>query len=178
MGIFDALFRNKIGAPSRKELFDNRVNVYEEIIRIKNDMENQAYEDFKETNNSDWFLLQAKEKRVNNCFVNAEISEDDYLKYINVYHEAMKQLVSNYIDGQDETSIYGILRNSLKRIKKENIHLLNIDKMEFDLWSQIEVSAELAQLTISQIINSGEYVQAVDDNKQICSYQVRRHFRK
>ena len=178
MGIFDALFRNKIGAPSRKELFDNRVNVYEEIVRIKNDMENQAYDDFKNLNNSDWFLLQAKEKRVNNCFINGEISEDDYLKYINAYREAMKQLISNYIDDQDENSLYGILRNSLKRIKQENIYLLNIDKMEFDLWNQIEASAELAQLTISQIVNSGEYVHAVKDNKQICSYQVRRHFRK
>ena len=178
MKIFEAMFRNKIGAPSRKELFDNRINVYKEIVRIKNDMENHVYEDFKKTNNSDWFLLQAKEKRINNCFVNGEISEDDYLKYINAYCVAMKQLVSNYIDEQDETSIYGILRNSLKRIKKENVHLLNIDKMEFDLWSQIEVSAEIAQLTISQIINSGEYAQAAKYDKQINSYQVRKHFRK
>ncbi len=178
MGIFDAIFRNKIGAPSKKELFDNRVSVYEEIVRIKNNMENQAYEDFETTNNSDWFLLQAKENRINNCFINGEISENDYLKYINAYREAMKQLVSNYIDGQDENTIYGILRNSLKRIKKENIHLLNIDKMEFDLWNQIEISAELAQLTISQIINSREYAQAVQNDKQINSYQLRQHFRK
>ena len=50
--------------------------------------------------------------------------------------------------------------------------------MEFDLWNQIEISAELAQLTILKIMNDSEYDQAVKDNKQISSYQVKRHFRK
>ena len=178
MGIFDAIIREKIGAPSKKELFDNRISIYEKIVRIKNYMENQTYEDFKNTNNYDWFFFLAKENRISNCFINGEISEDDYLKYINIYHETMKQLVSNYIDEQDENTVYGILRNSLKRIKKENVSLLNIDKMEFDLWNQIEISAELAQLTILKIMNDSEYDQAVKDNKQISSYQVKRHFRK
>lgn len=176
--MFGSMFRNKIGAPSKKELLDNHVNIYEKIINIKNDMESLAYEDFKSTNNSDWFLLQAKEKRINNCFANGEISEECYLKYINEYREKMKRLISYYIDGQDENSEYGLLRNTLKRLKKENIHLLNIDKMKFDLWVQIEISAELAQLTISQIINSNEYSRAKKNDEIITNYQIRRHFRK
>lgn len=178
MGILDAMFRNKIGAPSKKELFDNRVSVYEKIVEIKNDMEDHALKDFQDMNISDWLILQAKEKQINNRFINGDISEDDYLNLINACREAMKDAIVNYIDGQDEETVYGILKNSLKRIKKENVHLLNIDKMEFDLWSQIEVSAEIAQLTISQIINSGEYTQAAKYDKQINGYQVRKHFRK
>ena len=245
MGIFDAMFRNKIGAPSKKELYDNRVSVYEKIVKIKNDMENQAMEDFQNSNNSSWLILQAKEKQINNQFINGDISEEDYLDLINACREAMKDAVASYIDGQDEKTvygilknsriitskealkllsdlrlgvsmnmlkdiklekvqslitqiepytlrkilgsnfneqeeniIYGILKNSLRRIKKENIHLQNIDKMKFDWWRQIEASAELAQLTIAQIVNSGEYSQAARDNKQIMDYQVRRRFKR
>lgn len=178
MGIFDAMFRNKIGAPSKKELYDNRVSVYEKIVKIKNDMENQAMEDFQNSNNSSWLILQAKEKQINNQFINGDISEEDYLDLINACREAMKDAVASYIDGQDEKTVYGILKNSLRRIKKENIHLQNIDKMKFDWWRQIEASAELAQLTIAQIVNSGEYSQAARDNKQIMDYQVRRRFKR
>ena len=178
MGILDAMFRNKIGAPSKKELFDNRVSIYGKIVEIKNDMEDHALKDFQDMNISDWLILQAKEKQINNRFINGDISEDDYLNLINACREAMKDAIVNYIDGQDEETVYGILKNSLKRIKKENIHLQNIDKMEFDWWRQIEASAELAQLTITQIVNSGEYSQSIRDNKQIAYYQVRKHFKK
>lgn len=141
-------------------------------------MEDHALKDFQDMNISDWLILQAKEKQINNRFINGDISEDDYLNLINACREAMKDAVTNYIDGQDEETVYGILKNSLKRIKKENIHLQNIDKMEFDWWRQIEASAELAQLTITQIVNSGEYSQSIRDNKQIADYQVRKHFKK
>ena len=178
MKVLDAMFRNKIGALSKMELFDNRVSVYKKIVEIKSDMENHALKDFQDMNFSAWFVLQANEKRINNNFVNGDISEKDYVNLINTCHYAMKQVIANYIDGQDEETVYGILKNSLKRIKKENIHLQNIDKMEFDWWKQIEVSAELAQLTITQIVNSGEYSRAVRDNKQIIKHHVRKHLNK
>lgn len=178
MGLFDAIFRSKIGAPSKKELFDNRVSVYEKIVKIKNDMENNAIQDFQDKNISDWLVLQAKEKQINNRFINGDISEEEYVESINACRDALKQVIASYIDCQDESSVYGVLRDTLKRVKKENIHLQNIDKMMFDWWKQIEASAELAQLTISQIINSEEYFQAERDNKQITDYQIGRHFRK
>ena len=175
---FGTIFRSKIGVPSKKELFDNRINVYKKIIRVKNDMESHAYEDFKNFNNSDWFLLKATEKRINRSFINGEISENDYLKYINACHEAMRQFLSDYIDRQDENSVYCILRNDLKYIKKENAHLLNIDKMSFDSWIQIVTSAELARLTMLKIINGVEYSKAVKSEKDIISYQVSKYLRK
>ena len=171
MEIFDAMFRFKIGFPSKAKMLDNKIFVYEEIIRLKNEMEKQAYIDFQSDNNIDWFLLQAKKKKINRNFIDGIISEKNYLECLEACYSELKILLANYIDNQSDNSIYGFFRNRLKKIKKENIHLLNISNMDFDLWFQIEKSVILAQLTINQIVNSREYLESLKNDKFIKKFQ-------
>lgn len=178
MGIFDSIFRNKIGAPMKSEIINNKISVYKNIINLKNNMENQAIKDLNEGNNGDWILLSGKRKQVDYLFANGQISDDKYTELCEQLQNLYLKIISTFIDSQGENTIYGISRDSLKRIKRENVRLPNIEQMEFDLWRQIVSSAELAELTIVQITNSSEYLDSVKADKIIRDYQVRKHFRK
>ena len=46
-----------------------------------------------------------------------------------------------------------------------------MSKMQFDYWQNIVNSAELAELTIAQIINSSDYKIATNNDKLIQDYQ-------
>lgn len=178
MGIFDSIFRNKIGAPLKSELMNNQVLVYRKIINLKDNMESQAINDLTNLNDGNWILLSGKKKRIEYLFANGEISEKDFIELNNKLRDSYLEIISLFIDSQGENTIYDISRNSLKRIKRENVRLPNISQMEFDLWRQIVNSAKLAELTIAQITNSYEYMDSVKNDKIIRDYQVRNHFRK
>ena len=178
MGIFDSIFRNKIGAPLKSELMNNQVLVYRKIINLKDNMESQAINDLTNLNDGNWILLSGKKKRIEYLFANGEISEKDFIELNNKLRDSYLEIISLFIDSQGENTIYDISRNSLKRIKRENVRLPNVSQMEFDLWRQIVNSAELAELTIAQIANSSEYMDSVKNDKIIRDYQVRNHFRK
>ena len=178
MGIFDSIFRNKIGAPLKSELMNNQVSVYRKIINLKDNMESQAINDLTNLNDGNWILLSGKKKRLEYLFANGEISEKDFIELNNKLRDSYLEIISLFIDSQGENTIYDISRNCLKRIKRENVRLPNVSQMEFDLWRQIVNSAELAELTIAQITNSSEYMDSVKNDKIIRNYQVRNHFRK
>lgn len=178
VGIFDSIFRNKIGAPLRSEMLNDQLGVYQKIINIKNNMEQCAIRDFLENNDNDWLLVQAEKKRNDYLFSSGKLRGEDYVRMCNNLENQEKNLVSLYIDGSDDTTIYGILRNSLKQLKKNYRNLPNMDKMEFDLWVQIVLSSELATTTIIQIMGSDKYNDAVKFDQAVVSQQVRRKFGK
>lgn len=176
MGIFSALFRNSVGLPGKSEILNNHVEVYQRIIDDKHGMEKKALEDLNK--NSNWQLLNLKKNQIDYDVQNGKISSADWVSMLNQIEDLKFEMIANYIDGQNSDTIYGILRDGLKRLKSKNINLPNMDKMNFDLWRQIVDSAELAELTIAQIVNGRDYVQACKNDKIIREYNVRRHFRK
>lgn len=178
MGMFDSIFRNKIGAPLRSGMLNGQIEVYQKIINIKNDMEQRAIKDFLENNDNDWLLVQAEKKRNDYLFSSGKLKGEDYVRMCNNLENQEKNLIALYIDGSDDTTIYGILRDSLKQLKKRYRNLPNMDRMEFDLWVQIVLSSELANTTIIQIMGSDKYTDAVKFDRAVVSQQVRRKFGK
>ena len=178
MGMFDSIFRNKIGAPLRSGMLNGQIEVYQKIINIKNDMEQRAINDFLENNDNDWLLIQAEKRKNDYLFSSGKINGEDYIQMCNGLENQEKKLIAFYIDGSDDTTIYGILRDSLKQLKKRYKNLHNMDRMEFDLWVQIVLSSELANTTIIQIMGSDKYTDAVKFDKAVVSQQVRRKFGK
>lgn len=176
MGIFSSLFRNSVGLPGKSEVLNNHVEVYKKIIGDKQSMEEKALEDLEK--NSDWKLLNLKKNQIDYDVQNGRISSDEWVSMSNQIEDLKLRIIADYIDSQNSDTIYGILREGLKTLKNNNINLPNMNQMEFDLWRQIVDSAELAELTIAQIVNGREYVQASKNDKIIRDYNVRRHFRK
>ena len=176
MGLFEALFRNKIGVSSKSEILNNHIDVYRKIIENRNVMESKALTDLEHLPEWQIYLLEKNQLDYNSK--NQSISFEDW-SLANQKLETLRfKIISNYIDSQSDETIYGVLRNGLKTLKQRNINLPNISQMEFDLWRQIVNSAELAELTIAQIANSSEYMDSVKNDKIIRDYQVRNHFRK
>lgn len=178
MGMFDSIFRNKIGAPLRSGMLNGQIEVYQKIINIKNDMEQRAINDFLENNDNDWLLIQAEKRKNDYLFSSGKINGEDYIQMCNGLENQEKKLIAFYIDGSDDTTIYGILRDSLKQLKKRYRNLPNMNRMEFDLWVQILLSSELANTTIIQVMGSDKYTDAVKFDKAVVSRQVRRKFGK
>lgn len=176
MGIFGSLFRNKVGMPAKSEILNNHVAVYKKIIDDKNSMAQKALADLQ--NSSQWQTVLMKKERLDNSFSKGTVSDEEWIYLNNQLEELKLRIMANYIDEQNSDTIYGILKDSLVNLKKRYISLPNIDKMEFDCWLHIVDSAELAEITISQIVNSVEYVQSTKDDKTIREYQVRRYFRR
>lgn len=176
MGIFGSLFRNKVGMQSKSESLNNHISIYQKIIDDKNTMEKKALDDLQ--NMPSWQMLFARKSQIDFEISQGKVSADEWSKISSEIESLKHEMMSQYIDGQDEGTIYGILRNGLKVIKTENINLPNMNEMKFDFWVQIEESAELAQISILQIQSSDTYMDAIKNDKLIRDYQVRRHFRK
>ncbi len=178
MGLFDSILRNKIGAPFRSELLNNQLNVYKKIIEIKDNMEQQAISDLQDNSDCDWRVIQAQKDQNDYMFTHAKISKEEFLAIYNTLEQKEKSFIADYIDGSDDTTIYGVLRNSLKNIKRKYHYLPNIDQMNFDYWLQIVSSSELAKTTIAQITGSDKYIDAVKSDNQVISHQTRKKFRR
>ena len=176
MGLFDSILRNKIGVIPKSEVLNNHIDVYKKIIENRNEMESKALFDLQ--NVPEWQEYLLKKNQFDSASSAQNISYEQWTE-INKELEALKdKIMGDFIDSQGAETIYGILRNGLKNLKKRYIILPNIEQMEFDLWGQIVSSAELAELTIVQITNSSEYLDSVKADKIVRDYQVRKHFRK
>lgn len=176
MGLFNSLYRNKVGLPSKSEVLNNHINVYKKIIENRNVMENKALADMEHL--PDWQVYLLKKEQLDYESKNQSVSFEAW-SIVNQELETMRfKILSSYIDSQSDETIYGVLRNGLKNLKNQNMNLPNIAQMEFDLWRQIVDSAELAELTIAQITNSSEYLNSAKTDKMVRDYQVRKHFRK
>lgn len=176
MGMFSSLFRNSVGLPGKSEVLNNHVEVYQKIIDDKQRMEKRAIEDLEK--NSAWQLLKLKKNQIDYNAQNGNVSSDEWVSMSDQIDDLKLRMIADYIDSQNSDTIYGILRDGLKSLKRKNINLPNMSQMEFDLWREIVDSAELAELTIAQIINSQEYVQSSKNDQIIRDYNVRKHFRK
>lgn len=176
MGLFDSILRNKIGVTPKSEVLNNHIVVYKKIIENKNEMESKALLDLQIV--PEWQEYLLKKNQFDSVSSVQNISYEQW-REINKELETLKdKIMGDFIDSQGTETIYGILRNGLKKLKKRYIRLPNIEQMEFDLWRQIVSSAELAELTIVQITNSSEYLDSVKADKIVRDYQVRKHFRK
>lgn len=178
MGLFDSIFRNKIGAPFRSELLNNQIGVYKKIIDVKDNMEQQAISDLQDSSECDWRVIQAQKTQNDYMFTHAKIGKEEFLAMYNALEQKEKRVIADYIDGSDDDTIYGILKNSLKNIKRKYHYLPNIDQMDFDCWLQIVSSSELAKTTIAQITSSDKFVNAVKSDNQVISHQTRKKFRR
>lgn len=176
MSIFGSLFRNKIGMQPKSESLNRHIGVYQKIIDDKNTMEAKALEDLKNTQQWNGYLFE--KMQVDNLSKSSNITYEEWVSLNNALEDFKDKIISDFIDCQSDDTIYGILRNGLNMLKKKNINLLNMSKMQFDYWQNVVDSAELAELTITQIINSSDYKTATNNDKLIQDYQTRRHFRK
>ena len=160
----------------KSESLNRHIGVYQKIIDDKNTMEARALEDLKNT--QEWNRYLFEKIQLDNISKSSNITYEEWV-YLNTAVEDFKdKIISDFIDCQSDDTIYGILRNGLNMLKKNNINLLNMSKMQFNYWQNIVDSAELAELTIAQIINSSDYKTATNNDKLIQDYQTRRHFRK
>lgn len=176
MGMFDSLFRNKIGMPTSSEILNRHIDVYKKIVEDKNTMEMMANDELQ--NMFQWQEILMRKEQLDCETGKGNISYDEWC-LLNQEVEDMKlEAMSDYIDSQSSNTIYGVLKDGLKILKRKNINLPNISQMEFDLWKQIMDSAELAQLSIVQIMNSDDYIDSMKSDKIIRDYQARRYFRK
>lgn len=176
MGLFDSLYRNRVGLPAKSEVFEKHLDVYRKIITDKNTMEEKALADLETA--SEWQEYLFRRLQLDNLSKSANVSYEEWLELNHEIENLKEKIISDFINTQDENTIYGVLRDRLRNLKKNNISLPNMDRMYFDLWEQIVSSAELAELTITQIVNSNDYRNAVKNDRLIRDYQVRNHFRK
>lgn len=176
MGLFDSLYRNRVGLLAKSEILNNHIDVYTKIIESRTVMEEKARLDLQSS--SEWQVYLLKKEQLDYKVKTCSTSFEEWTIVSRELESLRFKIISNYIDSQSDETIYGVLRNGLKTLKQRNINLPNISQMEFDLWRQIVNSAELAELTIAQITNSSEYMDSVKNDKIIRDYQVRNHFRK
>ncbi len=176
MGMFDSLFRNKVGMPTSSDILNRHIDVYKKIIEDKNTMENRAIDELQKV--SQWQTLLMRREQLDYETRKGNISYDEWC-LLNQELETLKlEIMSDYIDSQSSDTIYGVIRSGLQNLKRRNINLPNMNQMEFDVWKQIVDSAELAQLSIVQVMNSDKYIDSMNSDKIVRDYQVRRHFRK
>ena len=108
MGIFESIFRNKIGMTPKSEVFNNHIEVYKKIIDDKNFMEQRALEELKKI--PQWQLLESKKDQLAWQVRNGNISLDESISSSNQIDELMLKELASYIDRQNSDSIYGILK--------------------------------------------------------------------
>lgn len=176
MGIFESIFRNKIGMTPKSEVFNNHIEVYKKIIDDKNFMEQRALEELKKI--PQWQLLESKKDQLAWQVRNGNISLDESISSSNQIDELMLKELASYIDRQNSDSIYGILKAGLNNLKLKYINLPNMKDMEFDFWNNIVMSSELAEISIVQITSGSDYREACKCDKIIRNYDVRRHFKR
>ena len=176
MGIFESIFRNKIGMTPKSEVFNNHIEVYKKIIDDKNFMEQRALEELKKI--PQWQLLESKKDQLAWQVRNGNISLDESISSSNQIDELMLKELASYIDRQNSDSIYGILKAGLNNLKLKYINLPNMKDMEFDFWNNIVMSSELAEISIVQITSGSDYREACKYDEIIRNYDVRRHFKR
>ena len=176
MGIFESIFRNKVGMTPKSEVFNNHIEFYKKIIDDKNFMEQRALGELKKI--PQWQLLESKKDQLAWQVRKGNISLDESLSLSNQIDDLMLKEFASYIDNQNSDSIYGILKTGLNNLKMKYINLPNMKDMEFDFWNNIVKSSELAEISIVQITSSSNYKDALKNDKIIRDYNVRRHFRR
>ena len=176
MSILESLFRDKIGITPKSEVYTRHIQVYQKIIDDKEMMEHKAILDLARL--PQWQVVVMKESQLAGFIKNGNISLKEWIKLNNEVDRLKSKVVSDYIDGQNSDTIYGIIKDGLERLKNSNINLLNMDLMKFGFWKEIVASAELAQLTILKIVNSDVYVNDINNDKMIKDYKVRKSFKR
>ena len=166
----------KLACPTSSDILNRHIDVYKKIIEDKNTMENRAIDELQKV--SQWQTLLMRREQLDYETRKGNISYDEWC-LLNQELETLKlEIMSDYIDSQSSDTIYGVIRSGLQNLKRRNINLPNMNQMEFDVWKQIVDSAELAQLSIVQVMNSDKYIDSMNSDKIVRDYQVRRHFRK
>lgn len=176
MGMFDSLFRNKVGMPTSSDILNRHIDVYKKIVEDKNTMENRAIDELQKK--SQWQTLLMRKEQLDYETRKGNLSYDEWCSLNQEIEDMKLETMADFIDSQGSNTIYGVLKDGLKNLKKKNINLPNMSRMEFDVWKQIVDSAELAQLSIVQVMNSDKYIDSMNSDKIVRDYQVRRHFRK
>lgn len=176
MGMFDSLFRNKVGMPTSSDILNRHIDVYKKIVEDKNTMENRAIDELQKV--SQWQTLLMRREQLDYETRKGNISYDEWCSLNQEIEDMKLETMADFIDSQGSNTIYGVIRSGLQNLKRRNINLPNMNQMEFDLWKQIVDSAELAQLSIVQVMNSDKYIDSMNSDKIVRDYQVRRHFRK
>lgn len=176
MGIFESIFRNKIGMTPKSEVFNNHIEVYKKIIDDKNFMEQRALDELKKI--PQWQLLESKKEQLAWQVRKGNISLEESLSLSNQIDDLMLKELASYIDSQNSDSIYGILKAGLNNLKMKYINLPNMKDMEFDFWDNIVKSSDLAEISIVQITSSSDYKDAFKNDKIIRDYNARRHFKR
>ena len=176
MGMFDSLFRNKVGMPTSSDILNRHIDVYKKIIEDKNTMENRAIDELQKV--SQWQTLLMRREQLDYETRKGNISYDEWCSLNQEIEDMKLETMADFIDSQGSNTIYGVIRSGLQNLKRRNINLPNMNQMEFDVWKQIVDSAELAQLSIVQVMNSDKYIDSMNSDKIVRDYQVRRHFRK
>ena len=174
--MFDSLFRNKVGMPTSSDILNRHIDVYKKIIEDKNTMENRAIDELQKV--SQWQTLLMRREQLDYETRKGNISYDEWCSLNQEIEDMKLETMADFIDSQGSNTIYGVIRSGLQNLKRRNINLPNMNQMEFDLWKQIVDSAELAQLSIVQVMNSDKYIDSMNSDKIVRDYQVRRHFRK
>lgn len=176
MGMFDSLFRNKVGMPTSSDILNRHIDVYKKIVEDKNTMENRAIDELQKV--SQWQTLLMRREQLDYETRKGNISYDEWCSLNQEIEDMKLETMADFIDSQGSNTIYGVIRSGLQNLKRRNINLPNMNQMKFDLWKQIVDSAELAQLSIVQVMNSDKYIDSMNSDKIVRDYQVRRHFRK
>ena len=176
MGMFDSLFRNKVCMPTSSDILNRHIDVYKKVVEDKNTMETKATDELQ--NMPQWQMILMRKEQLDYEARKGNLSYDEWCSLNHEIEDMKFDTMSDFIDSQGDNTIYGVIRNGLQNLKRNNINLPNISQMEFDLWKQIVESAELAQLTIAKIVNSDKYSDAMKSDKIVRDYKVRRHFRK
>ena len=176
MGMFDSLFRNRVGMPTTSDILNRHIDVYKKIVEDKNTMETRANDELQK--NSQWQTLLMRKEQLDYETRKGNLSYDEWCSLNQEIEDMKLETMADFIDSQGSNTIYGVIRSGLQNLKKRNINLPNMNQMEFDLWKQILESAELAQLSIAQVMSDGKYLDAMKADKIVRNYQVRSHFRK
>ena len=159
-------FRNLTGQQSKYEMYQSQIEIYENISKSKDEIEKVAKSEVGKTNG--YRQLEAHKLSLEQQFKNGVISERDYTQFVKKANDRQRQMVENYIDNSNNTTIE-MHKQQINRTVKENKNLKGMSLMKTDTWKDIKNSSKIANEQSLSIKTSNEYQDAKSVDQAIKS---------
>ena len=157
--ILGQMFRDYSGMPTKVTGYNNRLNVYEEIISNVSEIEKNSIEYLNNSNDIDWRTNQAKSMKLNFDVSNGKILPEEYALLLKEIDMERRQLVDAFVSNTDLYFVIAYIER-LNSIKTRYVYDRYISLMKFDDWFDMEEAREIAEFAVLQIKTDEKYIDA------------------
>ncbi len=175
--ILGQVFRESTGMPPKVRVYNGKLDTYKEIISCVSTIEDSTIKYFNESSYYEWKLIEADFLRLEYDLKHNTITTAQYVTLLKAIEDRKNIVLSDFIDLTDAYFV-AAYRNRLGTIKERNSKDPYISAMAFNLWVEMKNSREIAELAVTQIETSDDYV----DSKRIAEIRDRylrdRHLRR